>query len=155
MTARFLPLICLLGCRAEPESPPPKTADLSIPALPEAGAPKAAPRKPLPEEPKLSYEQALARAADAGSMVVDQTDMTDAELSTPMRNAAFVPECGAPSDMKLTVRVAVQRGRAVGVTVTTNPPNDDVARCVDDRIRRDLRWRNTTEKKMDSFTVTY
>ena len=161
MTARFLLLIGLLGCASEPSKPPPKTGELIVPPMADAGPPPPpvrksaadAAQKAAAEEPKLSYEAALARAKEAGPMVVDETDMTDAELSAPMRGAAFVPGCGAPNEMKLTVKVAVQRGRAAGVTVSTTPPNEAVARCVDEHIRRELRW--PVRKKMDSFTVTY
>jgi len=69
-----------------------------------------------------------------------------------MRNAAFISGCGAPDSMKVTVKVAVKNGRAVGVSVYTNPPNAAVASCVDRHVRG-LGW--PPNPKMDSFTTTY
>jgi hypothetical protein len=86
-------------------------------------------------------------------VIAGEPDMTDAELSGPMRQASFVAGCGAPSEMKLTVRIAVRRGRAVGVTVATNPPNEVIARCVDEHVRREPRW--PVKQKLDFFTVSY
>lgn len=79
-------------------------------------------------------------------------DLTDAQLGAPMRNASFISGCGAPDSMKVTVRVAVQNGRAVGVSVYPNPPNAAVAQCVDRHVRA-LGW--PPNAKMDFFTTTY
>jgi hypothetical protein len=52
----------------------------------------------------------------------------------------------------VTVRVAIRMGRAVGVSVYTNPPNTGIAACVD-RAVRNLAW--PANAKMDSLTTTY
>ncbi len=83
----------------------------------------------------------------------DTPDLTDAQLSAPLRHASFISGCGAPDDMHVTVRVAVKMGRAVGVTVSTNPPSGGVAACIDGavrgcsgrRARRPTSSRRTTE----------
>jgi hypothetical protein len=54
--------------------------------------------------------------------------------------------------MKVTVRVAVKMGRAVGVTVSTNPPSGGVAACVD-RSVRGLQW--PVSPKTDFVTTSY
>jgi len=79
-------------------------------------------------------------------------DLTNAQLSGPLRNASFVPACGAPDDMKVMVRVAVKMGAPIGVTVTTNPPNNGVAACID-RSVRGLRW--PANAKTDFVTTSY
>jgi hypothetical protein len=79
-------------------------------------------------------------------------DLTDGQLSAPMRNASFISGCGAPDSMKVTVRVAIQNGRAVGVSVYPNPPNAAVASCIDRHVRA-LGW--PPNAKMDFFTTTY
>jgi hypothetical protein len=79
-------------------------------------------------------------------------DLTDSQLGAPMRNASFISGCGAPESMKVTVRVAVQNGRAVGVSVYPNPPSPAVASCVDRHVRA-LGW--PPNAKMDFFTTTY
>jgi hypothetical protein len=79
-------------------------------------------------------------------------DLTNAQLSGPLRNASFVPACGAPDDMKVVVRVAVRMGAPIGVTVTTNPPSNGVAACID-RAVRGLRW--PANAKTDFVTTSY
>lgn len=45
----------------------------------------------------------------------DRPQLTDAQLTGPMRGAAT--GCRVPSNTKITIRTAVQNGRAIGVTV--------------------------------------
>lgn len=100
-----------------------------------------------------SYEQALASNVQEINMgAKGGADLTDGQLAGPMRNAAFISGCGAPNDMKVTVKVAIQNGRAVGVSVYANPPNGGVQSCVDRHVRG-LSW--PVNSKMDSFTTTY
>ena len=101
----------------------------------------------------MSYEQALASNKEEITIGAKSgPDLTDAQLAAPMRNAAFISGCGAPDSMKVTVKVAVKNGRAVGVSVYTNPPNPTVAACIDRHVRG-LSW--PANPKMDSFTTTY
>jgi hypothetical protein len=102
----------------------------------------------------MSYETALAtnmQQIDMSGHVVGP-DLNDQQLSGPMRNATFLNSCGAPDSMKVTVKVAIKMGRAIGVSVYTNPPNGGVASCVD-RFVRNLSW--PANAKMDSFVTTY
>lgn len=101
-----------------------------------------------------SYEAALNANNQEISMGGPKggPDLTDGQLGAPMRNASFISGCGAPDSMKVTVRVAVQNGRAVGVSVYPNPPNPAVASCVDRHVRA-LGW--PPNAKMDFFTTTY
>jgi len=101
----------------------------------------------------LSYEAALA--TNNQQVTMGQTggpDLTDTQLAGPMRNASFITGCGAPDSMKVTVRVAIKMGRAVGVSVYTTPPNAGIASCVDHAVRG-LAW--PVNSKMDSFTTSY
>ena len=102
----------------------------------------------------MSYEAALAANPQQIDMSghVTGPDLTDGQLSAPMRNTSFLSACGAPDSMKVTVRVAVKLGRAIGVSVYTTPPNGAVASCVDHAVRT-LTW--PSNAKMDSFTTTY
>lgn len=79
----------------------------------------------------------------------DTPDLSNAELAAPLRHMSL---CGAPDDMHVTVRVAVKMGRAVGVTVTTNPPNASIAACIDHAVRG-LGWRPSP--KTDFVTTNY
>jgi hypothetical protein len=49
------------------------------------------------------------------------------------------------------VRTAVKNGHAVGVSVSTSPPNPAVASCVDRHVRS-LSW--PPSPKLDSFTTS-
>jgi hypothetical protein len=103
----------------------------------------------------MSYEAAIAANPQQIDMNGHATgpDLTDGQLSAPMTNVGrFLSACGAPGDMKVTVRVAVKLGRAVGVSVDTNPPNGGIASCVDHSVRG-LTWQSNP--KLDSFTTRY
>ena len=82
----------------------------------------------------------------------DAPDLTNAQLSAPLRHASFVTSCGAPDDMKVTVRVAVKMGRPVGVTVSASPHSAGVVACID-RSVRGLQW--AVSPKTDFVTTTY
>ncbi|MGA7122019.1 MAG: hypothetical protein WBY94_18060 [Polyangiaceae bacterium] len=102
-----------------------------------------------------SYESVLNgnnQEISIGQQAAGLPDLTDNQLSAPLRHASFVVSCGAPDSMKVTVRVAVRMGHAVGVTVTTTPPNGGVSACVD-RAVRGLRWAESA--KTDFITTTY
>ena len=102
----------------------------------------------------MSYEAALA----ANPQQVDMNghaggpDLTDQQLSGPMRNAAFLDACNAPQSMHVTVKTVVKMGRAIGVSVSTSPPNGAVASCID-RSVRNLAW--PVNQKADSFVTNY
>jgi eukaryotic-like serine/threonine-protein kinase len=102
----------------------------------------------------MSYESAVAGNVQQIDMNghVTGPDLTDLQLSGPLRNATFLNQCGAPDSMHVTVKVAIKMGRAVGVSVYTTPPNGAVASCVD-RAVRNLAW--PANQKMDSFVTTY
>ncbi len=102
-----------------------------------------------------SYESVLNgnnQEISMGQQAAAAADLTDNQLSGPLRHASFVVSCGAPDSMKVTVRVAVRMGRAVGVTVTTNPPNGSISACVDHAVRG-LRWAESA--KTDFITTNY
>jgi hypothetical protein len=100
-----------------------------------------------------SYESAIA-ANDEKVTIGGKTapDLTDEQIAAPMRDGAFVGDCGARDDMGVTVKVAIRMGRAVGVSVSTSPADSDVAGCID-RYVRGLAW--PANPKTDSFVTTY
>lgn len=100
----------------------------------------------------MSYEAALNRGQELNMGGGGGADLSNAQLHGPMKSGGFVSACGAPNDMKVTVKVAVQNGRAVGVSVYTNPANGGVQSCIDRQVRG-LGW--PSSPKLDSFTTTY
>jgi hypothetical protein len=101
-----------------------------------------------------SYESAVAGNHEQLSIGGSSgaPDLTDVQLAGPMRNGTFLGACGTPDSMHVTVKVAIRSGRAVGVSVYTNPPNPQIAGCID-RSVRNLAW--PVNGKMDSFVTTY
>ncbi len=133
-------------------APAPATAVAATHAAHAASPPVPRPRRAsAPSGP--SYESALA-SNDQHVTIGASTgpDLTDAQLSAPMSDGAFLDACGAPESMGVTVKVAIAKGRAVGVTVSTDPPSADVASCIDHHVRG-LSWPSSA--KMDSFVTTY
>lgn len=100
-----------------------------------------------------SYEAAWAKAEQkveiggGGGRHLSQD-----ELGRPMQNASFISGCGAPDSMKVKVMVAVQNGRAVGVSVYTTPPNAGVQNCVAGFVRG-ITWPASPD--MDSVITNY
>jgi len=85
----------------------------------------------------MSFEEAWSHAEQKyvpGESHVP--DLTAAELAKPFAGGAFLNACGTPEDMGVMIKAAVQNGRAIGVTVTTSPPNAKIAACIDSAVRR-------------------
>lgn len=98
-----------------------------------------------------SYEEALAIPEDVFA-TRSAKDLSDAELSGPMRNGTFLHSCEAPDSMKVTVRVAVRDGKAQGVTVGTVPADPAIAACIDKAVR-ELSW--PASPKRNTFSTNY
>jgi hypothetical protein len=90
---------------------------------------------------------------DAGVVQHKQVaPLSSAQLGAPLVHGSFVTACGAPENMKVVVKVTVQKGRAADVNVDTDPPDTAVCRCVDDAVRQ-LRWDISPKKQQ--LTVRY
>ncbi len=102
----------------------------------------------------MSYEQALNSNNQEVTIGAGNSgpDLTDSQLSGPLKNGGFISACGAPSSMKVEVRVAIKLGRAIGVTVVTDPPSPGVSSCIDHAVRG-MGW--PSSPKMDSFKTNY
>ncbi len=84
----------------------------------------------------MSFEDAWSHAGQQYNPGGHAADLTADQLARPFAGGAFLNACGAPEDMSVTIKAAVQNGRAVGVTVTTSPPNSRIAACIDAAVRR-------------------
>jgi hypothetical protein len=85
----------------------------------------------------MSCEQARARYIEEISIggKQGQADLTAGQLGQVLNNGSYIIACGTPQSTKVTVCAAIQNGRAVGVTITTNPPDGRVASCIAGRVR--------------------
>lgn len=64
-----------------------------------------------------------------------QADLTAGAYQSVLGNGAYLNRCGVPESMTVSVCAAVQNGRAVGVTVVTNPRNPGIQSCVAAQVR--------------------
>lgn len=62
-------------------------------------------------------------------------DLTANQFGSILNNGSYVTACGTPNSTKVKVCAAVQNGRAVGVTVTTDPPSSQLSGCIASKVR--------------------
>lgn len=141
-------LAACAGSRPESREPIVVTPS-AVPFVPlQVGAePDAGPRR---SARLRSYEEALA--APAPDVPAGTPELTDQQLAGPMRSNAFLEGCGVPGSSKLTLRIVVQGGEAVGLTVRIWPEDDSARHCVEEYVRT-LAWPANPHR--DSFTTTY
>lgn len=60
----------------------------------------------------------------------DPPDLTASDFGAILNRGDYLGPCDVPPDMALDLCVAVQNGRAVGITVKTTPESGEVAKCV-------------------------
>jgi hypothetical protein len=103
----------------------------------EEEAPKKAPKEEIAEPtftPDMSVEDAIkAIPQSAERMNVDQET-----LSKPLQEEALYAPC-KPGAAHFSFRIAVWRGKAVAIDMTTTPKNPKLAECLKGRIR-ELTW---------------
>ena len=98
--------------------------------------PKKAPKEEIAEPtftPDMSVDDAINATKSTERMNVDQETM-----SKPLENEALYSPC-KPGTAHFTFRVAVWRGKAVAIDMSTNPKNPKLAECLKGRIR-ELTW---------------
>ncbi len=86
----------------------------------------------------MSCEQARAAYVEEINIggAKGQADLTAGQFASVLNNGNYVTGCGTPQSMHISVCAAVQNGRAVGVTVSTDPPNGGIANCISSAVRR-------------------
>ncbi|MFO0761807.1 MAG: hypothetical protein U0359_35530 [Byssovorax sp.] len=62
-------------------------------------------------------------------------DLSAGAYGAVLNKGTYLNSCGVPSSMAVTICAAVQNGRAVGVTVTTNPPDGRISSCISGAVR--------------------
>jgi hypothetical protein len=84
----------------------------------------------------MSCEGAQAKYVEEMKMgEKGQADLTAGQFGAVLNNGSYLNSCGVPASTHVNVCAAVQNGRAVGVTVTMDPPNPGMASCVAGRVR--------------------
>ncbi len=86
----------------------------------------------------MSCEQARDRYVEEITVgqAQKQADLTANQLGAVLNNGSYLNACGTPNSMHVNVCAAVQNGRAVGVTVRTEPPDARISGCIASHVRR-------------------
>jgi hypothetical protein len=124
------------------EPPPAPSEEKSVPLPPaneppaprEAPAETAKPEPPAPAEPKQvasggSCEAAIASYVEDANRKAPK-DLGAADFGRVLNKGDYLDRCGVPTTTAVDICVAVQSGRAVGVTVNTAPSNSKLDRCL-------------------------
>jgi hypothetical protein len=109
----------------------------------------------LPGMPSAPPDSGTVDAGPTEERVVlhrQTAPLSTAQLSAPLVHGKFVVDCGAPDSMKVVMKLDVRMGRALSVSVKTQPPDRAIASCIE-RKARELRW--DSSPKTGHVTVTY
>lgn len=121
----------VIPTKTEVEAPPDEPEQ--APDAPNAKTPK----EEIPEPnftPDMSVEEAIkAIPQSAERMNVDQET-----LSKPLQEESLYAPC-KPGAAHFTLRIAVWRGKAVAIDLTTTPKNPKLAECLKGRVR-EITW---------------
>ncbi len=172
LIATALALATLLACGGAPPpppAPPPEPEDHEPPDDP-TPAPTASidPSERSRPPSTASYEDAVS-TPEPVDIHDDRAQLTDGQLTGPMRGV--LSGCRVPSNAKVTIKTAVQNGRAIGVTVTVafeRPPSKKppsryalkaeaktaakIVKCADRAVRA-VSW--PPSRRRDSFTTVF
>ncbi len=61
-------------------------------------------------------------------------DLGTSDYQTVLGRGTYLNACGVPSSMAVKVCAAVQAGAAVGVTITTDPADAEIATCIREQV---------------------
>ena len=118
----------------------PEKLEVTPPSEEDAPKPDAESAKPKKEAaveptftPDMSVEDAITAAGSAERLNVDQE-----ELGKPLQDEALYAPC-KPGAAHFKLRVAVWRGKAVAIDLTTTPKNPKLEACLRDRLH-ELTW---------------
>ena len=122
-------------------TPTPEATSTPAPSAEEpAPKPEAESAKPKKEEvaepnftPDMSVEDAIKAAQSTERLNVDQET-----LSKPLQDEGLYAPC-KPGATHFTLRIAVWRGKAVAIDLTTTPKSPKLAECLKGRIH-ELTW---------------
>ncbi|MEO8901218.1 MAG: hypothetical protein ABI488_06030 [Polyangiaceae bacterium] len=126
---------------ADPSTAAPKAAAMPAPSASET-EPKPEPEATAPKKeevvepaftPDMSVDDAIKAAQNTERLNVDQET-----LSKPLTDEGLYAPC-KPGSTHFTLRVAVWRGKAVAIDMTTTPKAPKLAECLKGRIH-ELTW---------------
>ena len=81
-----------------------------------------------------SCEDAAASYIDDANAKVDQTDLNRSDYAAVLDHGAYLDPCNVPRDMTVKICAAVQKGKAVGLTISTSPSDSSIEACVKEQV---------------------
>ncbi len=119
------------------------SAKANPPPAPDEDAPKpdaesAEPQKEEVVEPTFTPDMSVDDAIKAIPQSAERVNVDQETLSKPLEEESLYAPC-KPGEAHFTLRVAVWRGKAVAIDLSTAPKNPKLAECLKGRIR-DLTW---------------
>ena len=116
----------------------PKPAPTSDEAAPTSDADSAKPQKEEVVEPTFTPDMSVDDAIKAIPQSAERVNVDQETLSKPLQEESLYAPC-KPGAAHFTLRIAVWRGKAVAMDLTTSPKSPKLAECLKGRIR-DLTW---------------
>lgn len=83
----------------------------------------------------MSCEGARSKYTEELKLDGKTPDISAGQYGSVLNKGTYLNSCNVPPSTKVNICAAVQNGRAVGVSVSMNPPNPGAASCVDGRVR--------------------
>ncbi len=118
-----------------------RAAAPAVTAEPETSSDAATSEAPTQEgvpEPTFNPEMSVEEAIEAIPQSAERINLDQETLSKPLQEESLYAPC-KPGAAHFTLRVAVWRGKAVAIDLTTAPKNPKLAECLKNRIR-ELTW---------------
>jgi hypothetical protein len=123
---------------ATSETPPASPAPSSDDAAAKPAADSAPPKKDDVPEPTFTPDMTVEEAIKAIPQGTERLNVDQETLSKPLEDGAVFESCKAGST-HFKMRIAVWRGKAVAIDLTTTPKNPKLTECLKGKIR-DLNW---------------
>ncbi|MEZ4374005.1 MAG: hypothetical protein R3B07_24495 [Polyangiaceae bacterium] len=113
----------------------PHVASTALPSPPDRAAPKAAAASQSSvgtscEAAIASYQEEIRIGGAAAP-----PDLSRAQFASVLENGSYFAHCGVPDAMSVDVCAAVRNGRAVGVSIRTDPGNSAIQACIARAVR--------------------
>ncbi len=116
----------------KPAPPPPDDAE------PKPDAESAPPKKEEVPEPNFTPDMSVEDAIKAIPAASERLNVDQETLSKPLTEESLYEPC-KPGSTHFKLRVAVWRGKAVAIDLTTTPKSPKLAECLKGRIR-EITW---------------
>jgi hypothetical protein len=107
-------------------------------SAPKPDAESAPPKKEDVPEPTFTPDMSVEDAIKAIPQGTERLNVDQETLSKPLQEESLYDPC-KPGSTHFKLRIAVWRGKAVAIDLTTTPKNPKLAECLMGRIR-DLTW---------------